>query len=147
MDAIAVMQLTLRRIAVLLALALMQTSSAWAVDASRRFTQYAHSAWRMQDGAFNSAPRSIVQAPDGYILLGTADGVHGAAVSLTTTSRSVSWRFVPTARGSAGRRRRLSTTYATPDISSTPHPSVPLAKLLRRYQRDLLRLIVRDTHV
>ena len=33
------------------------------------------SAWRMEDGAFNSAPATIVQTPDGYIWIGTADGI------------------------------------------------------------------------
>ena len=53
----------------------LQPTSAWAVDPTRRISQYAHSAWRMQDGAFDSAPRTIVQTPDGYIWIGTSDGV------------------------------------------------------------------------
>lgn len=53
----------------------LPASSAWAVDPARRLTQYAHTAWRMQDGLFNSTPLTIAQTPDGYIWIGTADGV------------------------------------------------------------------------
>ncbi len=60
-----------------LALVLMTwlPASAWAVDPSKRITQYAHAAWRMQDGVFNSVPVAIAQTPDGYIWIGTADGI------------------------------------------------------------------------
>jgi signal transduction histidine kinase/ligand-binding sensor domain-containing protein len=50
-------------------------ASAWALDPTRRLTQYAHTAWRMQDGVFNSAPYALVQTPEGYIWIGTADGI------------------------------------------------------------------------
>jgi signal transduction histidine kinase/ligand-binding sensor domain-containing protein len=44
---------------------------AWAVDPDRRISQYAHAAWRVQDGFFKSAPFPIVQTTDGYLWLGT----------------------------------------------------------------------------
>lgn len=58
-----------------LVLVLLLPKSAWAVDPARRLTQYAHTAWRTQDGAFNSVPITIVQTPDGYMWIGTADGI------------------------------------------------------------------------
>jgi Signal transduction histidine kinase len=42
-----------------------------AVDASKRITQYAHTAWRMQDGFFSGVPQAITQTKDGYIWIGT----------------------------------------------------------------------------
>lgn len=65
----------MRRQLFVLVLVLLQPGSAWAVDPTKRITQYAHTAWRMQDGAFNSTPAAIVQTPDGYIWIGTADGI------------------------------------------------------------------------
>jgi len=53
----------------------LQAASVWALDPARRIAQYGHTAWRMEDGAFNSAPSTIVQTPDGYMWIGTADGV------------------------------------------------------------------------
>jgi signal transduction histidine kinase/ligand-binding sensor domain-containing protein len=46
-----------------------------ALNPARHITQYAHTAWRMQDGAFNSTPSTIVQTPDGYMWVGTSDGI------------------------------------------------------------------------
>jgi ligand-binding sensor domain-containing protein len=65
----------LRRFLLVFVIVWLQASSAWAADPARHITQYAHTAWRMQDGAFNSAPWTIVQTPDGYMWIGTADGV------------------------------------------------------------------------
>ena len=53
----------------------LQAASGWALDPARRITQYAHAVWRIEDGAFNSAPLTIVQTPDGYMWVGTADGI------------------------------------------------------------------------
>src|SRR5271165_70227 len=65
----------LRRFLPVFAIVCLQAASAWAVDPARHITQYAHSAWRMEDGSFNSTPSTIVQTPDGYMWIGTADGV------------------------------------------------------------------------
>lgn len=46
-----------------------------ALDPERHITDYVHTAWRMQDGVFNSAPSTIVQTPDGYMWAGTANGI------------------------------------------------------------------------
>jgi signal transduction histidine kinase/ligand-binding sensor domain-containing protein len=44
---------------------------AWAVDPDKRLSQYAHTAWRVQDGFFKGSPRHIVQTRDGYLWLAT----------------------------------------------------------------------------
>jgi ligand-binding sensor domain-containing protein/anti-sigma regulatory factor (Ser/Thr protein kinase) len=38
-------------------------------------TQYAHAAWRIQDGDFDGQPSSIVQTRDGYLWIGTEGGL------------------------------------------------------------------------
>lgn len=53
----------------------LTTSSAYAVDPNRRISQYGHTAWRMQDGVFNSIPNVIAQTADGYIWIGTQAGL------------------------------------------------------------------------
>ena len=49
--------------------------AARAVDPSRRISQYAHTAWRLQDGVFTGSPTSITQTADGYLWIGTAHGL------------------------------------------------------------------------
>src|SRR5580704_7998716 len=46
-----------------------------ALDPNLRITQYRHAAWRLQEGAFASAPNAIAQTKDGYIWLGTGSGL------------------------------------------------------------------------
>jgi hypothetical protein len=46
-----------------------------ALDSKVRITQYRHTAWRVQDGAFESAPNAITQTTDGYIWIGTDSGL------------------------------------------------------------------------
>lgn len=50
-------------------------TSASAVDPDRRISQYAHTAWRVRDGAFAGTPSSIAQTADGYIWIGTLAGL------------------------------------------------------------------------
>jgi ligand-binding sensor domain-containing protein len=45
------------------------------LDPNKQISQYAHSAWRMQDGAFSGAPNVITQTKDGYVWIGTLDGL------------------------------------------------------------------------
>src|ERR1700722_5748128 len=45
-------------------------SAAHAFDPNKRLTQYAHTAWRIQDGFFPNAPYSISQTKDGYLWVG-----------------------------------------------------------------------------
>lgn len=44
---------------------------AFATDPDKKITQYAHTAWRTQDGYFSGAPHAITQTADGYIWIGT----------------------------------------------------------------------------
>ena len=63
-------------------LMLLTIVPAAALDPNIRITQYGHTAWRLQDGAFDSAPNAITQTADGYVWIGTGsgllrfDGVH-----------------------------------------------------------------------
>jgi signal transduction histidine kinase/ligand-binding sensor domain-containing protein len=54
---------------------LFATSTAWAVDPATHITQYSHMAWRIQDGVFNGAPSAIAQTTDGYLWIGTENGL------------------------------------------------------------------------
>src|SRR5262249_31089869 len=46
-----------------------------ALEPKTRIAQYRHTAWRVQDGAFESAPTAIAQTADGYIWIGTGSGL------------------------------------------------------------------------
>jgi signal transduction histidine kinase/ligand-binding sensor domain-containing protein len=48
----------------------------FAVDPATRISQYAHTAWRIQDGAFSGAPSAITQTADGYLWIGTLNGLY-----------------------------------------------------------------------
>jgi ligand-binding sensor domain-containing protein len=58
-----------------LMLFLFAVSSVWAVDPSRHISQYAHTAWRIQDGVFSSSANAITQTMDGYLWIGTEAGL------------------------------------------------------------------------
>jgi ligand-binding sensor domain-containing protein len=58
-----------------LLLSLLTASSAWAVDPSLHISQYAHTAWRIQDGVFSGAPNTVTQTADGYLWIGTQAGL------------------------------------------------------------------------
>jgi signal transduction histidine kinase/ligand-binding sensor domain-containing protein len=51
------------------------TATAWAVDPNRQITQYAHTAWRIQDGFLNGVPNAVTQTTDGYLWIGTQAGL------------------------------------------------------------------------
>ena len=46
------------------------TAWIWALDPGRRISQYAHTAWRVQDGSITIGT-TITQTTDGYLWLGT----------------------------------------------------------------------------
>ena len=48
---------------------------ACAVDPSLHISQYAHTAWRIQDGVFSGAANAITQTTDGYLWIGTTAGL------------------------------------------------------------------------
>jgi signal transduction histidine kinase/ligand-binding sensor domain-containing protein len=54
---------------------LFAVSSVSAVNPTRHISQYAHTAWRIQDGVFSGAPNAITQTTDGYIWIGTQAGL------------------------------------------------------------------------
>jgi hypothetical protein len=54
---------------------LLGVHPATALDPNTRITQYFHTAWRVQDGAFEAAPNAVAQTADGYIWIGTGSGL------------------------------------------------------------------------
>ena len=56
-------------------LLLWANCTAWAVDPGRQMSQYGHSVWRMQDGFLNGVPLAIAQTIDGYLWIGTQNGL------------------------------------------------------------------------
>ena len=56
-------------------LLLLTTCAAWAVDPDKRISQYGHTAWRIEDGVFSGAPNAIAQTTDGYLWIGTQNGL------------------------------------------------------------------------
>src|ERR1700760_5065750 len=38
-------------------------------------TQYAHTAWRFQEGVFDASPTAIAQTTDGFLWIGTLNGL------------------------------------------------------------------------
>ena len=52
-------------------------SAGWAValGPARHISQYGHTAWRIQDGVFAGAPNAIAQTADGYLWIGTQNGL------------------------------------------------------------------------
>jgi signal transduction histidine kinase/ligand-binding sensor domain-containing protein len=64
-----------RLLAVCVLLILYLATSARAVDPNKHISQYAHTAWRIQDGVLSGAPRVIAQTADGYLWIGTPSGL------------------------------------------------------------------------
>ncbi len=57
-------------------LAIVAPSSALAASFVPTLTQYAHTVWRVQDGEIGGQPYSITQSRDGYLWVGTEDGLE-----------------------------------------------------------------------
>jgi signal transduction histidine kinase/streptogramin lyase len=55
-------------------LSLFLVATCRALNPKNHITQYAHTAWRLQDGFFNGAPTAIAQTKDGYLWMGTESG-------------------------------------------------------------------------
>ena len=64
-----------RLLVVCVLLLLFLATSARAVDPNKHISQYAHTAWRIQDGIFTGAPNAITQTVDGYLWIGTQTGL------------------------------------------------------------------------
>jgi diguanylate cyclase (GGDEF)-like protein len=56
-------------------LALVMASTAAALDPGRAVTQYRHDAWTTREGLPQSSVESMAQTPDGYLWLGTQEGL------------------------------------------------------------------------
>jgi ligand-binding sensor domain-containing protein len=54
---------------------LLAINCAHAVDPDNHISQYAHTAWRVQDGIFGGTPRVLAQTTDGYLWIGTTSGL------------------------------------------------------------------------
>jgi len=54
---------------------LISTYSAVALDPSRQVSQYGHTVWRTSDGDLPGIPHVIAQTTDGYLWIGTEDGL------------------------------------------------------------------------
>ncbi len=50
--------------------------SSYALTPDRHINQYGHRSWKIDDGYFRAAPRSIAQDRDGYIWIGTEYGLY-----------------------------------------------------------------------
>jgi signal transduction histidine kinase/ligand-binding sensor domain-containing protein len=62
-------------IAAVFGLSILAATAAHALDPDRALTQYGHSAWRIQDGVIAGAVTSFAQTKDGYLWVGTRDGL------------------------------------------------------------------------
>jgi len=62
---------------VLFLAAFLLASAGWVagLDPTHRISQYGHTSWKIQDGYFGSQPTSITQTTDGYLWVGTGNGV------------------------------------------------------------------------
>jgi len=69
------MHSALRRPVALVALALAAWPAAWALDPSRRVTQAIHRVWNQEDGLPQDTVRALAQTPDGYLWIGTDEGL------------------------------------------------------------------------
>ena len=56
-------------------LPILSAKYAIAVDPHTLISQYGHTAWRIEDGAFSSQPAGITQTTDGYIWIATFSGL------------------------------------------------------------------------
>ena len=63
--------MTRMRLPMLVILIMGLTKSLMAISPQTQLSQYAHTAWRLQDGLLASAPSAIAQTRDGYLWIGT----------------------------------------------------------------------------
>jgi ligand-binding sensor domain-containing protein len=64
----------MKRVAAVAAV-LLCAGPSFALDPVLRISQYAHTAWRTQDGVFGGGPHAVTQTADGYIWIGTDAGL------------------------------------------------------------------------
>jgi signal transduction histidine kinase/ligand-binding sensor domain-containing protein len=84
----------------LLLLTTLGVHPAFALDPGRRISQYGHTAWRLSDDALGGPPTAIAQSVDGYLWIGTHngllrfDGVRFVNTKELTASRALSTSIV-----------------------------------------------------
>ena len=61
-------------IALLVSSFMFFSSSSRGSEPPKHISQYGHTAWRLEDGYFQSSPQAIAQTADGYLWLGTPTG-------------------------------------------------------------------------
>src|SRR5271163_4641083 len=87
------------RIFPLFLVAAFASDLASALNPSRQISQYAHTAWRTEDGVFSGRPSMIAQTTDGYLWIGTNiglvrfDGVRFASWNPPSGSRLLDSRI------------------------------------------------------
>ena len=59
----------------LIAIALLTSSSAWALDTGTALAQYGHTAWPVREGHFAGPPSAVTQTRDGFLWIGTQTGL------------------------------------------------------------------------
>jgi len=64
-----------RPLCALFSLVIGMVLPAMALNPDRQTTQYGHTAWRLDEGIFPSAPHAIAQTADGYLWIGTETGL------------------------------------------------------------------------
>ena len=69
------MRPALRGLWAAVALALALAPAGHALDPARRITQYIHRVWTQEDGLPQDTVRAIAQTPDGYLWIGTEEGL------------------------------------------------------------------------
>jgi ligand-binding sensor domain-containing protein len=65
----------MRALGLLVLIFTLFAGSVHALDPTSHISQYGHTVWRVQDGYFGSQPFAIAQTTDGYIWVGTRDGL------------------------------------------------------------------------
>src|SRR5262249_60081560 len=65
----------LRHVWLFLACASVFPRPARALDPSKHISQYAHAAWRVQDGFFSGTPSELTQTADGYLWVASSAGL------------------------------------------------------------------------
>src|SRR6185369_5641339 len=75
----------------------LTASAAAALDPNAHISQYRHTAWRVQEGAFEAAPNVITQTADGYLWIG-----NGSGLVKYDGVRFVSWTPPPSTRANLG---------------------------------------------
>src|SRR5579864_6480205 len=115
-----------------LALGCLCSSGAFALDPAKSLTQYTRTVWTQEDGLPQDTIRTIVQTADGYLWLGTDEGLarfdgyeftvfnkdHGDLPSNSITSLSAGSDgslWIGTADGLTCYRNKRFTTYKTKD--------------------------------